>query len=398
MKIRKLIFICVMCVVLGVYSPFCALPDGVNQNIQSAQSDAISNNSIMDNISAESAILVETTTGTVIAEKNSHEIMPISHLAKLMTALITAEKLESGKLAIDDIVTVSSNANSKGAPQIWLDVGEKITVEELLKSITIGNANDACTALAEKIGGTEEKFVQLMNEKAKELGMINTKFENSTGTSENTVSTAYDLSVLASELLKYDSLTIYFTTWIDNVRHEAVELVSTNRLIRTYNGCNGLKSCASQAAGECIITTSNRGNMDICAVILNSKDNDGKFSDAKTVMDYGFTNFEIYEPEFGDEILENIKINNGEELEADVKLQGLSNILIPRGTYSQISCEFDRKESIDAPVKEGTKIGKVAFINGENEILTCDIVVDQTVKKIGIFFAVKRILLNMLCV
>ena len=396
MKFKKAILILFVCFVFQMCCTVPVFSDGDSDNVQAAQSNILSDNSIMENVSAEAAILVETTTGTVIAEKNSNEQRPISHLAKLMTVLITAEKLESGKLSLDDSVTVSSNANSKNAPQIWLDVGEKISVEELLKSITIGNANDACTALAEKIGGTEEKYVQLMNKKAKTLGMSNTKFVDCTGTSENTVSTAFDLSILASELLKYQDLTPYFTTWIDNVRNNSVELVSTNRLIRTFNGCNGLKSCSSKDAGECIISTANRGDMSVCVVLLGSSNDDVKFSEAKIVMDYCFTDYEIYEPELKDEILDKIKINNGEKLEIAVKLDNLSNVLIPSGTYKQIYCQFEREESIDAPVKMNEKVGKVSFYNGDSLILESDIVVSEKVDKIKMPFAIKRILLNLL--
>ena len=301
-----------------------------------ADTNSLSDNTIMGDVNARAAILTETSTGSILADKNAHDKLPISHLAKLMTVLITAEKLDSGDLKLTDKVTVSANANSKEAPQIWLDVGESITVDELLKSITVGNANDACTALAEKIGGTESEFITLMNKKADKLGMQDTHFADVCGTDENTVSTAYDLSLLAREIVKHDSLTEYFSIWLCNVRNNAVELVSTNRLIRTYNGCFGLKSCASDKAGECLISVANKGNMSVCCVILGALDSDSKFSSAKTVMDYGFTTFQIYEPDIPDEIMKNIKVNNGEKNDVSVKVKSLSNVVIPRGAGSQI--------------------------------------------------------------
>ena len=197
--------IIVICCLVTWFNSISTLADGMPyNNSQAVQAEIISDNSVMNDISAKSAILVEISTGTVIAEKNSTEKMSASHFAKLMTLLIAADKINADKLKLQDKVTVSANANSKGSPQIWLDIGEVITVDELLKSITIGNANDGCIALAEKIGGTEQDFVQLMNKKAESIGMHNTYFEDCTGISEKTVSTAYDLSLLSAEILKYN--------------------------------------------------------------------------------------------------------------------------------------------------------------------------------------------------
>lgn len=384
------------CILITLIMPINALADGTAEpQSQLAQADIISDNSVMNEVTARSAILIETSTGTVIAEKNSEEQISASHFAKLMTLLIAEEKINNGELDLQDKVTVSVNANSKGAPQVWLDVGETITVEELFKSITIGNANDGCTALAEKIGGTEEDFVALMNEKAKSLGMNNTDFNDCTGIGENTVSTAYDLSLLSAEILKYEDLIPYFTTWMTNIRNDAVELVSTNRLIRTYKGIIGLKSCASKASGECLITAAKRNNMTLCAVVLGSSNDDTKFSDAKALMDYAFTGYEIYEPEIDEKAVENIKVKGGEQLESEVKINNLTNIVIPRGTYSQITCEFKREEIIEAPAEKNCEVGEIVFQNGENEILKGKIVVKNEIKKNSFLFSFKRILLNL---
>lgn len=398
MKIKKIIISLILCSLFSLESLLTVSADGFVPNAITAQSNAVSDNSIMNDVTSESAILVETNTKTVIADKNAYDKRPIAHLAKLMTVLITAEKIENGDISIDDKVTVSANANSKGSPQIWLDIGERISIDELLKAITVGNANDACTALGEKLGGSETKFIDMLNTRAKELGMNDTFFADVCGNDENTVSTAYDLSVLAAELLKHKCLTEYFSTWMCNVRSNAVELVSTNRLIRTYNGCNGLKSCGSQYSGECVIATAKRGNMSICCVMLGAETDDLKFSEAKSVMDYGFTSYSVYEPEINDDILQKIKIKNGEKLEASVKLDGLSAIVVPRGTSSQINCDFKREEMLEAPVKTGDKVGSVIFSNDGNEILRCNIVVDESVDKMGILYAFKKILFNLLYV
>ena len=396
MKKIRIVIISVVYLCITLISPIYTNADGSDNPAEIAQSNSISNNEIFNNVSAKSGILFETTTQTVIAEKNSNEKRQIGHLAKLMTVLITEENIKNGKLKLTDKVTASANANSQNAPQIWLNAGEKITVDELLKAITIGNANDACVALAEKIGGNESKFLSIMNKKAKQLGMKNTYFADVGGNNENTVSTAYDLALLSRELLKHNDLTEYFTTWICSIRNKATELVSTNRLIRTYKDCIGLKSCASKLSGECLISTVKRNNMVICCVLISSESDDSKFSEAKSVMDYGFTTFEIYEPELSNEILKKIDLNNGEQLYANVKLNSLHNVLIPRGTYKQITCDFNREESVSAPVKKGQKIGTVTFKNDKEVILKSDIVIADDIRKIGVLFAFKKLLLNLL--
>ena len=388
MKRIRIVIISVVYLCVALISPIYTNADGSDFSAEIVQSNAISNSEIFNNVSAKSGILFETTTETVIAEKNSNEKREIGHLAKLMTVLITEENIKEGKLKLTDKVTASANANSQKAPQIWLNAGEKITVDELLKAITIGNANDACIALAEKIGGNESKFLSVMNNKAKQLGMKNTCFADVCGNNENTVSTAYDLALLSKELLKYKDLTMYFTTWICSIRNKATELVSTNRLIRTYK--------ASKLSGECLISTVKRNSMELCCVLIDSEGDDSKFSEARSVMDYGFTTFEIYEPELLNEILEKIDVNNGEQLDVDVKLDNLRDILIPRGTYKQITCEFNREDSVSAPVEKGQKIGTVTFKKDKETILESDIVVADNVKKIGVLFAVKKLLLNLL--
>lgn len=388
--------IIVICCLVTWFNSISTLADGMPYiNSQAVQAEIISDNSVMNDISAKSAILVEISTGTVIAEKNSTEKMSASHFAKLMTLLIAADKINADKLKLQDKVTVSANANSKGSPQIWLDIGEVITVDELLKSITIGNANDGCIALAEKIGGTEQDFVQLMNKKAESIGMHNTYFEDCTGISEKTVSTAYDLSLLSAEILKYNELIPYFTTWMDNVRNNGVELVSTNRLIRTYKGITGLKSCASKESGECVIATAKRGNMSLCSVILGSSNDNTKFSEAKNLMDFAFANYEIYEPEIDEKVLENVKVKGGEQLECEVKIINLTNIVIQKGSYSQITCQFDKKEIIEAPADENSAVGEIIFKIGENEILKGEIVVKDEIRRNSFLFSFKRILLNL---
>ena len=398
MKFYKAAGAALMAAAIGFSAMCTAFADGVPDSAFSAyaQSDGLADNAIIEGISAESAIVTETDTGTVLAECNSDEPRNISHLAKLMTLLIAAEKIESGELAFDDTVSVSAKANSMGAPQIWLNVGEKIPVEELVKSITIGNANDACVALAEKIGGSEEEFVSLMNTEAQKLGMGNTHFADCTGISSETVSTSRDLAVLSQKLLEFDCLKEYFTTWMDNVRNQTTELVSTNRLIRTYKGIRGLKSCSSAEAGECLIAAAERNGMSVCVVLLGCKSDDDKFSEAKKAMDAAFGTFEIYFPEVDEKAYEKIRITGGEKKNASVKLSGLHNVVIRKGDYPSITCELSREESLNAPAEENQQLGKLVFILNGETILECSIVCAEKVNKIEFPFALKKILLNLL--
>lgn len=394
MKKIKRFLACLSLSVL-IVSPIVTNADGVLKSVQMTQADIISDNEIMEEITAKSAVVMEISTGTVIAEKDSESVMSMSHFAKLMTALLAEEKIENGKLKLDDKVTVSANANSKDAPQVWLDVGESITVDELLKSITVGNANDGCTALAEKVCNTESDFVKTANKKAESLGLKNTKFTDCTGANDDTVSTAFDLALLSGEIMKYDKFIPYYTTWMTNIRNDKVELVSTNRLMRTYKGITGLKSCYSKETGSSLVVTAKRDNMMLSVVLLGCSDEDTKFAEAKKLLNYAFENFEIYEPEIDEKAVEKMKIEGGECLETEVSIRKLENIVIPRGTYRQISCEFKRKESIKAPVLKNSKIGEIVFKNGETELIKGEIVIKNRVEKNSFRFSAKRILLNL---
>jgi D-alanyl-D-alanine carboxypeptidase (penicillin-binding protein 5/6) len=347
-------------------------------------------------IEARSIYVCETNTGKVLCEQNSQEKMPMGHMAKLMTALIAAEELESGKLELTDEIVVSANANSKQGTQIWLDVGEKISVEELLKSITIGNANDACTALAEKMSGSEEAFVERMNKRAKRLNMKNTYFADSCGIDESTVSTAEDIAILSSNVVKHDNLSGYFLTWMDNVRCKVTELVNTNRLIRTYKGIKGLKSCSVNDVGECISACAKRDNLSICAVILGCKTQDDKFTYARNLLDTCFDKFRIYSPEIDEKLLENIKVIGGEKLEVGVKPKNLIDVVVPTGMQSQIEAVCDLPEAVEAPIKKDDVLAEIKYMNGDEDVLVAYIVADEDVKKMDFKCAVKKSLLNLL--
>lgn len=364
--------------------------------IINVSAEEISIEKMLSDIPAEEIIVTECTTGKVLFEKNSQEKHPISHLTKLMTLLITAEKLESGKIYLDDKVTVSAAANSKDDPQIWLDKGEKIRLEELVKAITVGNANDASTAIAEHIAGSEESFSELMNKRAKKLGMNSTHFTDSCGTDEETFSTAYDMSILAAELSEHEEIRPYTTEWLTTVRDGKAELVSQNRLVRTYSGITGMKACSSKTAGECSVVTAEKGDMKIAVVILGCSTSEDRESAAKKLLDMSFESFQLYTPEVTDEMLEDIPVTGGEEAFVNVSFSELEPVIIPRGAGSSIEVKFEKSEQLKAPVKKGQKAGSITCFYGEEKVFSADLKTNNGVKKMNIKCGFLKLLYNLL--
>ncbi|WP_295152834.1 D-alanyl-D-alanine carboxypeptidase family protein [uncultured Ruminococcus sp.] len=347
---------------------------------------------ILSAMPAKEIIAVECSTGKVLFEKNSAETTEISHLAKLMLILLTAEKLENNEISLNDTVTVSANANAMPAPQIWLDKGEKISVEELLKAVTVGNANDAAVALAEHIYGTTDAAVTEMNRKAKILDMNSTTYADVCGISEQTLSNAADTAILANELVKHDILTPYFTTWIDNVRGGKAELVSLNRLVRTYKGITGMKACSSKAAGECTVATAHRRDMDIAVVIIGCDKRENCDDMAKKLLDMCFDSYSLYSPEPEKYMLEDIKVTGGEEKKVAVTFGDLSPAVIPKGASASFDIRFERSEELTAPVKKGQHCGKLTCYYGDELMYSADLVAAKGVKQISFKYCFEQLL------
>ena len=347
-------------------------------------------------VDAQSVYVCEISSSQTLYEQNSEQTLPMGHMAKLMTVLICAEELEKGALSLDETVTVSVNANSKQGTQIWLEVGERVSVEDLLKAIIVGNANDACTALAERLSGDEEAYVQRLNKRAKRLGMSNTVFADCTGTDLQTVSTAKDIAILSCEIAKYENLKVYFTTWIDNVRGGLTELVSTNRLIRTYKGILGMKACASSESGECISACVKRGNLGICVVLLGCSDSEGKIDAAESLLDESFESYSYFLPEIDKSYLEPIKVTGGRKLSVKVEAENLSGAVIDAGGEEAIELEADIKDSVEAPVSKGDVLGKITCKNSDETLITVNIVAAENVQTMNFGYALKSCLLNLL--
>lgn len=346
--------------------------------------------------SAAACCLLEVKSKTVVCSSEGDTQHPMGHLAKLMTVLLCAEACGRGELSMSDTVTASANANSKQGAQIWLDAGEEITVEELMKSIIIGNANDACCALAETLSGSEGDHVTRMNERADRLGMTGTRFADVLGESADTVSTARDIALLCGELSRHEELDELFTTRIDAVRGGKAELVSTNRLILSYKGIRGTKACRGEKSGECIAATAERNGMTLCAVLLGEPDSDVKLRDARELLDFGFESCRLFTPEIDKQYLRPVTVTGGCADKVRVTAGDIPSALIAAGTAGDIELTAKLTESLTAPVKRGQPVGTLTYTLEGEPVLTVEVTACSAVDKMDLKFAVKRTLLKLL--
>lgn len=316
---------------------------------------------------AKSVILIEAKTGKVLYENNADERLPPASVTKIMTMLLVMEAVDSGVIKLSDMVSTSELAASMGGSQIYLEPGEQMSVEDLLKSVVIASANDAACALAEFVAGSHDEFVRRMNQRAAELGMVNTNFENTNGlddTTENHLTSARDIAIMSAELIvKHPKILEYSSTWQDTVRNGEFTLTNTNRLVRFYSGCNGLKTGSTSKALFCISATACRDNMQLIAVVMGSSTRDKRNATAKALLDYGFANFSYAECAADTEL--NIKVNKG-QTESITAGYDSSDFVVGKGKADKIQVSYEIPESIDAPVKKGTVIGKVIYtLDGE---------------------------------
>ena len=340
-------------------------------------------------LSAKSAILMEMSSGQVLMEKNADEKLPPASITKIMTLLLVMEALDEGKITLEDRVTASREASSKGGSQIWLKEGEVMTVHELIKATAVASANDASTALSEYIAGDETSFVALMNKRAAELGMTNTNFENCSGlddTAENHYTTARDIAIMSCELMKHEKIKEYTTIWMDSLRNGETELVNTNRLIRFYEGATGLKTGTTSKAGYCISATAQREGMELVAVVLGSDNSTDRFEDAKKLLNWGFVNYSIFEPQIDMSLITDVTVLCGEQDKITPVVKNPNPILIKKGTENSITQRVDLCVDVEAPVEKGQKLGTVYFEKDGEILADCPIVSENEVEKRGIFF------------
>lgn len=321
------------------------------------------------------SIVFELTSGIVIDDVNADKVVPVGTMNKLMTVLLAAEKISCKELSLDTNVEVSEYANSMQGAQIWLMPNESITVEELLKAIIIGNANDASVVIAEAVSGSEKKFVAAMNNKAVELGMENTSFTNCCGYYDNDkqLSTASDISKLICELYKYEFLTPYFTTWLDYVRNDTAELVNANELVKKFDGIIGFKAGMSENSGHCIAAAAQRGDKAFGVIILGADDKDKMFSAARTKLESVFADYIVIKPELPEKIPSMVGVRNSLTTEIPVDFGDIRNIVIPKGAADSISSVCIMPEQIYAPIRKGDKVGEIQFYRKERYLFSVDI-------------------------
>ena len=340
-----------------------------------------------------SAILIEQTTGQILYEHNIHEKLRPASVTKIMSILLIMEQIHNGNLSLTDSISCSENATSMGGSQIWLDTRETLTVEEMLKAICVVSANDCVVAMAEHIAGSEEAFVQMMNNKAKELGMNDTTFKNCHGIDEDGhVTSSYDIALMSKELLnKYPEVTKYTTIWMDSLRDGKSELVNTNKLIRNYKGATGLKTGSTSLALYNLSASATRDGLSLIAVIMKAPTTKIRFEEAQKLLDYGFANFSFKEFGKKGEEVGTLQVNKGVTQQISAILEEDAGTLVEKNKEKNITQNLTLEEKIDAPVKKGQKLGEITFTLEGKTLSTINIIAQEDVEKINLFNMTKQI-------
>lgn len=351
---------------------------------------------LTQDLPAKSYILIESSTGKVLAQKNADEQMPPASITKIMTMLLLMERIDAGEISLDDTVTASEHASSMGGTQIWLEPGEEMSVNDLLKATAINSANDAAVALGEKVAGTEEQFVSLMNKRAQELGMENTVFHNATGLdADGHLSTARDISIMGRGLLKHPAITQFTSIYMDSLRNGETGLVNTNKLVRFYDGCNGLKTGTTDGAGSCLCASAERNGLGLIAVSMGSDTSKDRFNTCRSLLDFGFANWNLVAPELGSDVLTPVGVENGQLSVVDVTTKDGSNtVLVPKGG-GQIEPKVELESSVAAPVTKGQKLGTVTYIMNGEQIASQDLVAAYDVPELNFGFIFSGLFRNL---
>ena len=341
-------------------------------------------------LNAKSAILMEESTGNILYESNPDERLPIASVTKVMTMLLIMEAVDSGKISLDDMVTVSGNAMSYGGSTMFLETGEQLTVNDMLKGIAVASANDGCVAMAEHLAGSESAFVDMMNEKAKELGMENTHFMNTNGLDEDDhYSSARDVAIMSRELMKHETIFNYTSIWMDTLRGGKFQLANTNKLIRFYDGANGLKTGSTSKALCCLSAAAKRNDMQLIAVVLGAPTSAERFASAKSLLDYGFANYAVNtQITAGDEV-QKIAVEKGVDKEVGVVAGDSCSTLVKKGQEDNITKEIKIDETITAPIEAGQKIGTMTISRDGEVIADIDLNASSAVEKKGIGLIIK---------
>ena len=363
-------------------------------NVLTTNSEINNDNSL--NLESGAAILIEQSTGQILYEHNAHEQLRPASVTKIMSILLIMEQIDNKNLSYSDTVKCSETARSMGGSQIWLDPRETLTVDEMLKAICVVSANDCVVAMAEHIAGSEEAFVQMMNDKAKKLGMNDTVFKNCHGIDEDGhVTSAYDIALMSRELLtKHPDITKYTTIWMDSLRDGKSQLVNTNKLIKTYRGITGLKTGSTSLALYNLSASATRDDLSLIAVIMKAPSTKVRFSEAQKLLDYGFSKFSF--KNFGNkgDVIQSVSVNKGVKNSVDVILENSAGTLIEKGKENSIVQSIEINDNVEAPIKKGDVLGKVVFSLDDSEVSSTNLVSANDVDKIGLFTMSKKVIYN----
>lgn len=339
-----------------------------------------------------SAVLMEASTGKILYAYNEDEARPPASVTKIMTLLLVLEAIDSGKIALDDVVVCSATASQIGGSQIWLEPGEEFTVHELLKATAIASANDAATQLAEYVAGSVEAFVDQMNQRAKELGMEHTNFVNPTGLdADGHVISAEDIAIMSRELIKHDLIFQYSTVWTDTLRNGASQLTNTNKLLKTYSGITGLKTGTTNQAGYCLSATANRDGMELIAVVMGSPSGEERFDAAKKLLDYGYNNYALFTPQVQDDFPTTISVEGGVVCSTGLDYSQLSSIVTEKKSDANISYELNLPESVAAPLEKGQEIGTVIVMDSGTKLGEFPIKCNEDVAAMTFLEAIRKL-------
>ncbi|MBQ6432287.1 MAG: D-alanyl-D-alanine carboxypeptidase [Oscillospiraceae bacterium] len=347
-------------------------------------------------ISAPSAILMDAATGTVLFEKNANERLAPASVTKVMTLLLVMEALDSGRIGWDDTVTASEAAAGKGGSQVYLEVGEQMSMDDMLKSVVVSSANDCATALAEHVAGSESAFVAMMNERAAQLGLTDTHFVNCTGLDDEPnaaehLTTAHDLAVMSRELLKHTEIKKYTTIWMDTVRNGQFGLSNTNKLVRFYEGTTGLKTGYTSAAGHCLSATAERDGMELIAVVMHCASSSDRFQSAKALLNYGFANYALVSAQ-PPEPLSDVAVLLGRQSVLTPVLQETASILIEKSEQARVTKTVTLAEEVTAPVAAGQQLGTLTIATDTRTLAEIPIVAPAAIEKLTLWEMAVRLL------
>lgn len=352
----------------------------------------ISDNNFM-NLEAGSAILIEQNSGQILYGYNVHEKLHPASVTKVMSLLLIMEALDSGKITLDTQIPCSQNAASMGGSQIWLDTTETLSVHDMLKAIAVVSANDCVVAMAEYLGGTEAGFVEMMNVKAKELGMNDTTFKNCHGLDEDEhLTSSHDIALMSRELLmNHPKITEYTTIWMDSLRNGQSALSNTNKLVRNYSGCTGLKTGSTSLALFNLSASASRDGLSLIAVVMKAPTSAVRFSNASSLLDYGFSNYSYKSFGTKGEVVKSIPVTKGVSTEVNAVYETSPSFLIKKGEESGITYELNLNDSVHAPITQGQQLGTIKYSLNGKELGTVGLVAESSVNKINLFTMTKSI-------